>query len=127
MNNIIVLIKTPGKPAEIREIENTLKTFQFIVGGHIEALRITEDVFCYIHDEGKLFGAAPNLVLPRADCGADIVCGTAIFFRVDNEGKETNMTFTDLIFCMDFCVKFGVENYICRGRPLAELLGAYND
>lgn len=38
MNTVRVLYKEPGKPAEFRTIENTLKAFQHLVGGYIEVM-----------------------------------------------------------------------------------------
>ena len=35
MSKIRILVKEPGKPAEVREIENTLEAFRAIVGGII--------------------------------------------------------------------------------------------
>lgn len=119
---IRVLVKEPGKPAEVREIENTLEAFQTIVGGHIEALRITDSLACYIHDEGKLIKLAPNFVIPAFNPAKfDIVCGPAVFFRSDGEGNETSLTFTDIIYSNLFTRQYDAANFVLNGRPLREL------
>ena len=96
MERIKGLVKEPGKAPEEREIENTLKAFQTIVGGYIEGLRIYDDLCCYINDEGKLKNLDPNFVIPMA-AGYDIICGPAVFFRVGLEGNETSLTLTDAL------------------------------
>ena len=117
MNRIRVLVKEPGKPAEVREIENTLEGFRSIVGGHIEALHITDSLACYIHEEGKLIKLAPNFVIPTYSAASfDILCGTAVFFRSDGEGNETSLTFTEIIYCNLFTRKFDVSNFIFNGN-----------
>lgn len=40
---IRVLVKEPGKEAELREIPNTLEDLQCIVGGYIETVTFAED------------------------------------------------------------------------------------
>ena len=120
MNRIRVLVKEPGKLAEVREIENTLAAVQRIIGGHIEALRISEDIACYMHDEGKLIKLAPNLAVPaRSASGFDIICGPVMFFRSDGEGNEISLTLTDIIYCNIFTRKYDVANFIYNGRPLS--------
>ena len=41
---ITVLVKNPGKPARVREIDEKLSTLQELVGGYIEALPTDYDV-----------------------------------------------------------------------------------
>ena len=88
MSKIRVLVKEPGKPFEAREIENTLEAFQAIVGGHIEALRIRDDLCCYVNEDGKLCNLRPNFVIAgQYALKFDIIVGTAVFFR--SEGAKT--------------------------------------
>lgn len=116
MDKIRVLVKEPGKPAEVREIENTLKTMQAIVGGNIEALQITENVICYLNDEGKLLKLAPNFLNLL-----DVICGTAVFMRADEEGNEIDLTMSDIIFLTEHLKRVAVENLEIDGKPLTEL------
>lgn len=116
MEKIRVLVKDPGKPAEVREIDNTLEAVQAIVGGNIEALRISDSVFCYLNDEGKLINLAPNFVITNGRTVSDIVCGPVIFFRSDSEGNEISLTLTDIIACNIFTRKYDVANFIINGK-----------
>lgn len=121
MEKIRVLVKEPGKPAEVREIKNTLKAMQAIVGGNIEALQITESVICYLNDEGKLIKLAPNFVIMHDITVCDIVCGPVVFFRSDGDGNEISLTLTDIIACNMFTRKYDVANFILNGKPLTNL------
>ena len=95
---IRVLVKEPGKLSEVREIENTLEAFQTIVGGHIEALRIRDDLCCYVNEDGKLLNMRPNFIIGRQYVSkVDIIVGPAVFFRSDDEGNEVNLTLTDIL------------------------------
>ena len=116
MEKIRVLVKEPAKPAEVREIDNTLEAVQAIVGGNIEALRISDSVFCYLNDEGKLINLAPNFVITDGRTVSDIVCGPVVFFRSDGEGNEISLTLTDIIACNIFTRKYDVANFIINGK-----------
>lgn len=61
--NIRVIVKVPGRPAEPREIPNTLEELQGIVGGYIETVRFASDCTIVCNEEGKLLGLAPNIFL----------------------------------------------------------------
>ncbi len=117
MNKIKVLVKEPGKAPEEREIEGTLEAFQAIVGGHVEGVCIFDDLCCYINDACKLKNLEPNFVLPirSAPC-YDIVCGPAVFFRVDLEGNEVGLTFTDVLNMKYFIRGCDLRNFVINGR-----------
>ena len=122
MDLIKVLVKEPGKPSEVREIENTLEAMQQIVGGRIEGVYISDGVYCYINEEGKLKDLAPNFVLPlRNTAGFDIICGAAVFFRAGLEGNETDLTFSDILRMKYFLKKNDVRNRVFNGCPLPGL------
>lgn len=123
MSKIRVLVKEPGKPAEVREIENTLEAFQTIVGGHIEALRIRDDLCCYVNEDGKLCNLRPNFVIAaQYALKFDIIVGTAVFFRSEEgEDDETSLTLTDIIYLDRLLSYHDATNFIVNGRPLAEL------
>lgn len=120
---IRVLVKEPGKPSEVREIENTLEAFQEIVGGHIEALRIRDDLCCYVNEDGKLLNMRPNFVLGRQYVSkVDIIVGTAVFFRSEEgEDDETSLTLTDIIYLDRLLSYHDAANFVINGRPLSEL------
>ena len=77
---IRVLVKEPGKEAELREIPNTLEALQSAVGGYIETVTFAEDCTLVVNEEGKLQGLLPNFLF----CG-DLIVGTALFVGVDGE------------------------------------------
>lgn len=120
---ISVLVKEPGKPSEAREIENTLEAFQTIVGGHIEALRIRDDLCCYVNEEGKLLNMQPNFVIRRQYVSkVDIIVGPAVFFRSeDDEDSEISLTLTDILYLDRLLLDSDAANFILNGRPLSEL------
>lgn len=123
MSKIRVLVKEPGKPSEAREIENTLEAFQAIVGGHIEALRIRDDLCCYVNEDGKLLNMRPNFVLGRQYVSkVDIIVGPAVFFRSEEgEDSEVSLTLTDTLYLTKLLLDCDAANFIVNGRPLSEL------
>lgn len=94
MNRQITIgIKDPGKPWHFREAENTLPTYQKIVGGYIELGYSTPDgILIFCNEDGKLQGLAPNLSLPY-----DTIVGTGFAVRSDEEGEFCSLTGEDII------------------------------
>lgn len=77
---IRVLVKEPGKAAEMRTIENTLESLQKIVGGNIETVTMFADLVIICNEEGRINGMPFNCEI----CGADFV-GPIILAGVDGE------------------------------------------
>ena len=77
---IRVLVKEPGKEAELREIQNTLEALQCIVGGYIETVTFAEDCTLIVNEEGKLQGLPVNFRI-----FGDVIVGTAVLAGVDGE------------------------------------------
>ena len=77
---IRVLVKEPGKEAELRDIPNTLKALQSAVGGYIETVTFAEDCTLVVNEEGKLQGLPPNFLF-----FGDVIAGTAVLAGVDGE------------------------------------------
>lgn len=77
---IRVLIKEPGKAAEMRTIENTLESLQKIVGGYIETVTMFVDLVVICNEEGWINGMPFN-----CDLLGDPFFGTIIFAGVDGE------------------------------------------
>ncbi len=77
---IRVLIKEPGKAAELRTIENTLESLQKIVGGKIETVTMFTDLVVICNEEGRIKEMPFNCKL----LGVDFV-GTIILAGVDGE------------------------------------------
>lgn len=96
---IRVVVKEPGKPAEAREIENNLETFQKILGEHIADIAIGTKTHILIDSEGKRKQKPFNFTLGQND----YVAGTAIFLAVNGEGfVSLSDNFIALIFgCLE--------------------------
>lgn len=77
---IRVLIKEPGKAAEMRTIENTLEALQKIVGGYIETVTMFADLVVICNEEGRINAMPFNCEL----LGVDFF-GTIILAGVDGE------------------------------------------
>ena len=90
---IKVLLKEPGKPAVLKEIENTLKSAQAIVGGYIEILTINHDpkIPLICNEEGKMDDLDDNFPLR-----GDFIVGTVFFARGDDEGDLASLEDGDL-------------------------------
>ena len=61
-NRILVVVKNPGEKPYCDCITNELETFQKLVGGFIEIVRITEDVLAVVNDEGRILGLPENIM-----------------------------------------------------------------
>lgn len=77
---IRVLVKEPGKEAELREMPNTLKALQSAVGGYIETVTFEKDCTLIVNEEGKLQGLPVNFRI-----FGDVIVGTALFAGVSGE------------------------------------------
>lgn len=80
MNKITAIIKRPGEDAEVEMIENTLKTFQNLVGGYIECVTIEPGLVAVVDEEGLLKGYSFNMKL-----GIHQLFGTIVFVGADGE------------------------------------------
>jgi hypothetical protein len=79
--NIQAVIVEPNQEAKIVTIENSLKSFQSLVGGYIEKVSFNDTLDMIINEEGKLIGLEPNFATKY-----DVICGTAVF--VSHKGEE---------------------------------------
>lgn len=55
------VIKRVGQLGEVVEVENTLKTWQEIVGGYIQTYPITSDMLIVCNEDGHAMGLMPNV------------------------------------------------------------------
>lgn len=76
-----IIIKKPNSLPTVEEVDGSLKSFQEIVGGYIEAITLDYETVLICNEEGKLKGLEPN-----APLGTDIICGT--FFICGTDGEE---------------------------------------
>lgn len=80
MNKITAIIKRPGEDAEVEMIENTLKTFQNLVGGYIECVTVEPGLVAVVDEEGIINSKPFNMEL-----GVHQLFGTIVFVGVDGE------------------------------------------
>jgi Domain of unknown function (DUF3846) len=76
---IRVIIVEPNRPARLDIINNNLQTFQRLVGGYVEHIRL-DGYDIIINEEGKYMNLVPNFAIYG---GQDYVAGVAIFAAVD--------------------------------------------
>lgn len=90
IEKIRVVVKEPNEMAEILEVEDSLKSFQKLVGGLIESVRsvFPEPFSIYINEEGKLLELTPNIVLPYGDW----VAGTVVVLAHTEDGGNQSLS-----------------------------------
>ena len=79
-----IVVKKVGQMGEIMEVENTLDTFQEIVGGYIETYPIMTDTLIVCNEEGKLMGLEPNIIIQVGQY-KEVVNGK---FAIVKQGEE---------------------------------------
>ena len=73
-----VIYKYPGRPAEVRDVPNTLEALQGLVGGYIETVTVATDAAIICNEEGRLIGLEPNCTLLGVHfVGSIVVAGVA--------------------------------------------------
>ena len=83
-----VVIVEPFKAPRVEEIDNTLETYQGIVGGWIRSVYPFNDedgpVCVICNEEGKNIGLAPNRALEYNGEIYDVICGTFFVAGIEN-------------------------------------------
>ena len=74
------IIKNPGQPAFIRQIDNELSALQDLVGGYIQTINLPGKIIMIVNEESKLMNMKPNFRF-----GNDLIVGTAVFVSADGE------------------------------------------
>ena len=87
---IRVLFLSPGKKAEMREIEHTLESMQSQVGGMIEEyMPFDDDAAIVCNEEGKMMGLPLNRAVKDEDGRVmDIICGDFFICYAPIESEE---------------------------------------
>jgi len=85
-----VIMMEVGKPAEVKEIDGSLKGMQKIVGGLIELFCPFKDntVGIIVNEEGKILDLMENRMVFIDDQPDDILCGPAFVVGLDSEDGE---------------------------------------
>lgn len=90
-NKITVLVVEPEKAPYVKEIDNTLESFQHEVGGYIQVVYPwSEPVVLICDEESKLKGGPLNRAL-RDDSGEvyDIIAGTFLIVGLTEEDFDS--------------------------------------
>lgn len=76
-NQIMVMIKQPGKAPELDPLfPNTLEAFQEAVGGYIETVTLSPEIVIICNEEGKPKGLPYNVTIGHEDfVGTILVAG----------------------------------------------------
>ncbi|MBI2756175.1 MAG: DUF3846 domain-containing protein [Chloroflexi bacterium] len=82
---IRIVLKRPTEEPVVQEIENSLRSFQRLVGGTIECPSLPDGTEFICHEEGKIKHLAPNFYAPTLE---DLIVGPALFVRANNETGE---------------------------------------
>lgn len=103
---IHVMVKEPGEKWQRREVDNTLRTFQGMVGGHIETVTVTPDrLVLIVNEEGKLQELPENVLFRN-----DWLVGTVVAVGVAGEEFASCPLATD----WQMRIALGVESARCR-------------
>lgn len=102
---INVMVKEPGDKWQRREVDNTLRTFQGLVGGHIETVTVTTDrLVLIVNEEGKLQELPENVLFRN-----DWLVGTVVAVGVAGEDFASCPLATD----WQMRIALGVESARC--------------
>jgi hypothetical protein len=87
-NKIAAVIVEKNKEPYVKEIDTTLESLQYIVSGDIEYVPLYEypPLHIYCNEEGKFNGSLPNRTFY-----SDVLYGTFIVLKGDDEGNEASL------------------------------------
>jgi hypothetical protein len=91
-NRITAVIVEPGKQPRLTNVDNELESFQKLVGGYIEVVRLDNGIDAVINEEGKLIELEPNIALLHNGEVYDYIAGTAVLVSHDDEGEFVSLT-----------------------------------
>lgn len=107
---IHVMVKEPGADSkwERREVDNTLRTFQGLVGGYIEAVTVCDGLVLIVNEEGKLQGLEPNVFFR-----GDWLVGTVVAVGVNKDHED--FASCPLVTHWQMRIALGLESARARG------------
>lgn len=86
-----------GKEPKVIEVEDSLKSYQNLVGGWIESVSLSEGVALILNEEGKLKHLPPNKGLYNSDGRIiDVLVGNLFICRVDDDGDFADFKDEDI-------------------------------
>jgi len=85
MKKIKVVVKYPGYPPKVEEVDNTLNAYERIVGGYIERVPVSElGVVYLVNDEGRLQRLKNNISF-----GTTLIVGPIIAIAETNKDYKS--------------------------------------
>ncbi len=98
MKTIRIAVKKPTGGWQARTVEDSLPTYQKIVGGYIEHFDSIDGIEFFCNEEGKLKNLPENLI----STNGDVICGTVFAVRANSAGEFQSLTHKDLfeLFCL---------------------------
>jgi len=121
---IRIVVAEPGKPAEIREVEDSLDTYQALVGGgYIEILpgAFLGSYDVVINDSGLLEELPPNRLMPMEHpdgIAAYAVVGPLFVTQAGSDGDWLSLTDTEAALIVK---ALDVERGLCRALRADEV------
>lgn len=97
---IRIVVKEPGKPAEVRMVENELEVLQKIVGGYVEMvvapeLGMADRVYAYVNEEGRLDGFPKHVIVTVNGKEKQTLRGTLLLSKCDEQGEEVGLSMAE--------------------------------
>lgn len=91
---VLVIPADPAKPCELREIPDTLESYQAIVGGWIESAPVMGEPFdiIYVNEEGLLIGLPINLRASTMTPSFGHLFGDAVVVGGDRHGESQSIS-----------------------------------
>lgn len=91
-----------GDESGFMEIENNLSSKQKFVGGHIDVIRLTEEIDLIVNDEYLLNGSEPRVIIFQDGEVCNIVMGDCFVCRNDGEGNFTDIRREDIEIIQEY-------------------------
>lgn len=95
MTKLTIFFVPAVGPAEVREIDNTLKAFQELVGGYMETSKIwagkDSEYIAVVDEEGKLKGLEPNIYGNR-----DVLVGPIVITKSNGKDDFASLSKEDI-------------------------------
>lgn len=94
-STISAILLEPGMEAKVITISNSLKSFQEVVGGHIEVFMPSQDdIAMIVYEDAKIRGEAFNRAIYQEGRMVDIIAGKCLIvyapFDLDNFASLPN-------------------------------------
>jgi len=89
---ITILHVTAERGLSMRDVDANLESYQSLVGGYIECLRLTPRIDCWLNEEGKLNGLhLTAIVLDHDGEPVDVIAGPFFLASHDDEGNTVGL------------------------------------